>query len=70
MKTLLGKDSKAAYREFSDVLKFFEKVMVEGLPENIKGPRIMAITVWSPQDLAVISTLLVHTVPVPGYSEL
>jgi hypothetical protein len=54
MKTLLGKDSKAAYREFSDVFKFFEKVMVEGLPENINGPRIMAITVWSPQDLSSI----------------
>ena len=54
MKTLLGKDSKAAYREFADVFKFFEKLMLEGLPENEHGPRIMPLLIWSPQDMSSI----------------
>jgi hypothetical protein len=54
MKTLLGKDSKTAYQEFSDVFKFFEVVMAEGLPASEHGPRIMPIIVWSPQDLSSI----------------
>ena len=41
LKTLLGKDSKAAYREFSDAFKFFEKLNKEGLPENQNGPKII-----------------------------
>jgi flagellar biosynthesis regulator FlbT len=52
MKTLLGKDSKAAYREFSDVFLFFEKVFKEGLPENRHGPKIVPLLIWSPQDLS------------------
>jgi hypothetical protein len=54
MKTLLGKDSKAAYREFADVFKVFEKLMLEGLPENEHGPRIMPLLIWSPQDMSSI----------------
>jgi hypothetical protein len=54
MKTLLGKDSKAAYREFADVFKFFEKLMLDGLPENEHGPRIMPLLIWSPQDMSSI----------------
>lgn len=54
LKTLLGKDSKASYREFTDVFKFFEKVMAEGLPADEIGPRIMPIIIWSPQDLSSI----------------
>jgi len=52
MKTLLGKDSKAAYREFSDVFLFFEKFFKEGLPANEHGPRLLPLLIWSPQDLS------------------
>ncbi len=54
MKSLLGKDSKRAYAEFSDVFKFFDDVMKNGLPANENGPRIMPIIIWSPQDLSSI----------------
>jgi hypothetical protein len=54
MKTLLGKDSKAAYREFTDIFNFFENLMKDGLPENDFGTRIMPVMVWSPQDLSSI----------------
>jgi hypothetical protein len=54
MKTLLGRDSKQAYNEFSDVFRFFERVMSHGLPCNENGPRIMPVNVWSPQDLSSI----------------
>ncbi len=54
MQSLLGKDSKAAYGEFKDVFKFFDKLMAEGLPANGNGPRILPIIVWSPQDLSSI----------------
>jgi hypothetical protein len=54
MKTLLGKDSKEAYKEFADVFQFFERVMAQGLPPNEHGPRIMPLIIWSPQDLLSI----------------
>jgi len=54
MKTLLGKDSKDAYKAFGDVFKFFETLQKEGLPANEHGPRIMPIIIWSPQDLSSI----------------
>jgi len=54
IKTLLGKDSKAAYQHFSDVFSFFQRLKDEGLPANENGPRIMPIIVWSPQDLSSI----------------
>jgi len=54
LKTLLGRDSKAAYHEFADVFKFFENLMKDGLPANQYGPRIVPIIVWSPQDLSRI----------------
>ncbi len=54
MKTLLGKGSKAAYHEFTDIFKFFENLMKDGLPANDFGPRIMPVMVWSPQDLSSI----------------
>jgi hypothetical protein len=54
MKTLLGrKDSKTAY-QFFDIFRFFEWLKAEGLPANEKGPRIMPVVVWSPQDLSSI----------------
>jgi hypothetical protein len=43
---------KAAYDEFAVILKLFESLMKDGLTENQFGPRIMAIIVWSPQDLS------------------
>jgi hypothetical protein len=52
VKSLLGKDTKDAYKEFSDFFKFFEKIQREGLPESEHGPRIMPLVVWSPQDLS------------------
>jgi hypothetical protein len=52
VKSLLGKDTKDAYSEFSDFFKFFEMIQREGLPETEHGPRIMPLVVWSPQDLS------------------
>ncbi len=52
--SLLGKDSKPAYNEFSDFFKFFEKLIQEGLPASEFGPEILPIIVWSPQDLSSI----------------
>jgi hypothetical protein len=54
MKSLLGKDSKETYKEFADFFSFFERVMKEGLPASELGPRIMCVTVLSPQDLSSI----------------
>jgi hypothetical protein len=54
LKSLVGKDSKQAYKEFSDVFKFFDTLMEHGLPENVNGPRIMPLIIWSPQDLSSI----------------
>jgi hypothetical protein len=54
MKSLLGKDCKTAYREFSDFFLFFERLKSCGLPETEQGPRIMPMEVWSPQDLSSI----------------
>jgi hypothetical protein len=48
MKILLGKDSKKARPEFSDVFHLFEKVTNEGLPANHKEPDIMPICILSP----------------------
>jgi hypothetical protein len=53
-KTLLGKDSKAAYQEFKDVFSFFDTVMKEGLPGSIHGPQIMPMIIWSSQDLSSV----------------
>jgi hypothetical protein len=50
MMSLLGKDCKRAYKEFTDFLKFFERVIKYGLCESHLGPAIMKIEVWSPQD--------------------
>lgn len=54
LKSLVGKDSKQAYREFADVFKFFDNLMANGLPLNNNGPRIMPLIIWSPQDLSSI----------------
>jgi hypothetical protein len=52
IKSLLVKDTKNAYNEFSDFFKFFEKVQREGLLMSEYGPRIMPLVVWSSQDLS------------------
>ncbi len=52
MKSLLGKDCKAAYKEFSDFFLFFERLKKYGLPESELGPKIMPMDIWSPQDLS------------------
>lgn len=54
MKSLLGKDSKTAYKEFSDFFSFFDKLQKEGLAASDLGPRILPVTVWSPQDLSSV----------------
>lgn len=54
MKTLLGKDCKAAYREFKDFFLFFERLKRYGLPASQYGPRLLPMEVWSPQDLSSI----------------
>jgi len=51
MKSLLGKDCKLAYREFSDFFLFFEHLKKYGLPRTELGPAIKPLNVWSPQDL-------------------
>jgi hypothetical protein len=50
VKSLLGKDTEDACKEFSDF--FFERVQREGLAASGLGPRIMPLIVWSPQDLS------------------
>ncbi len=54
MKSLIGKDSKRAYKQFSDFFQFFERVKKFGLPASELGPRIMPMEIWSPQDLSSI----------------
>jgi hypothetical protein len=54
IKSLIGKDSKKAYKEFKDIFKFFENVKKFGLPVSELGPAIMPMDVWSPQDLSSI----------------
>jgi hypothetical protein len=54
LKSLLGKDSKKAYQEFKDVFDFFDKIMKEGIDNNENGPRVMPLTIWSPQDLSSV----------------
>jgi len=54
MKSLLGKDCKAAYKEFADFFLFFERLKKYGLPESKLGPRILPMEGWSPQDLSSI----------------
>jgi hypothetical protein len=54
MKTLLGKDCKAAYIEFKDFFLFFERLKRYGLPASQYGPRLLPMEVWSPQDLSSI----------------
>ena len=45
MKSLIGKDSKKAYKEFSDFFRFFEQVKKFGLPASELGPAIMPMDV-------------------------
>jgi hypothetical protein len=55
MKSLLGKDSKTAYKELLFFFfNFFEKLRTEGLPASEFGPRILPMVIWSPQDLSSI----------------
>jgi hypothetical protein len=54
LKILIGKDCKKAYKEFADFFQFFEQVKRYGLPESEHGPRIMAMDIWSPQDLSSV----------------
>jgi hypothetical protein len=54
MKSLIGKDSKRAYKEFTDFFSFFERVKKFGLPASELGPRILPLDIWSPQDLSSI----------------
>ncbi len=54
MKSLIGKDSKTAYKEFSDFFLFFERLKKYGMPASELGPAIMPMEIWSPQDLSSI----------------
>jgi len=54
MKTLLGKDCKSAYKEFSDFFNFFERLKKYGLAATEHGARLLPMDVWSPQDLSSI----------------
>jgi hypothetical protein len=54
VKSLLGKDNKDAYKEYSDFFQFFEHLQREGLEASKVGPRILPLIVWSPQDLSSI----------------
>jgi hypothetical protein len=54
MKSLIGKDSKVAYKEFSDFFLFFERLKKHGLPASDLGPAILPMDIWSPQDLSSI----------------
>jgi hypothetical protein len=51
---LLGKDCKNANREFTDFFRFFEKLKRQGLPESEYGQQLLAMDVWSLQDLSSI----------------
>jgi hypothetical protein len=53
-RSLLGKDCKNAYKEFTDFFHFFERLKREGLPESQFGPRLFKMDVWSLQDLSSI----------------
>ena len=52
IKSLIGKDSKKNYKEFTDF--FFENVKKFGLPVAELGLAIMPMDVWSPRDLSSI----------------
>ena len=54
LKSLLGKDMKAAYQEFKDLIDFFDKVMQEGIPASKFDPVIKRLNIWSPQDMSSI----------------
>jgi hypothetical protein len=54
MKSLIGKDSKTAYKEFSDFFLFFERLKKYGLPASELSHAIMPMEIWSPQDLSSI----------------
>jgi hypothetical protein len=45
IQSLLGKDTKDSYSEFSDFFRFFEQVQREGLPQSQHGPRIMPLII-------------------------
>ncbi len=45
MKSLIGNDSKKAYKEFSDFFQFFERVKKFGLPASELGPAIMPMDI-------------------------
>ncbi len=52
--SLMGKDSKDAFKQFEGFFKFFEKVREEGFPASELGPAILPIIIWSLQDLSSI----------------
>jgi hypothetical protein len=54
MKSLIGKDTKRAYKEFADLFKFFENVKKNGLSASELGPAIFPMEIWCPQDLSSI----------------
>jgi len=54
LKSLLGRDTKEAYKEFADFFSFFESLKNEGLPASPFGPRIQPIIVLSTQDLSSV----------------
>jgi hypothetical protein len=54
LKSLIGKDCKKAYKEFADFFQFFEVVKRYGLAASELGPSIMAMDIWSPQDLSSV----------------
>jgi hypothetical protein len=54
LKSLIEKDCKKAYKEFADFFQFFKEVKRYGLPVSEHGPRIMAMDIWSPQDLSTV----------------
>jgi hypothetical protein len=45
VKTLSGKDLKAAHQEYSDVFVFLEKLFKEWLPANEHGPKFMPLLI-------------------------
>jgi hypothetical protein len=50
IKSLIGKDSKKAYKDFTDFFKFFENVKSFRLPTSELGLTIMPMDVWSHQE--------------------